>query len=353
MPGLEVRLLENLCPASPLGAQWESLTRANSASGFMQSLHWAEVKRKQGLSSFHLGAFLNEELIGGAIFYSSMKRNGAGLLIAPEGPVLPWDNHSLTTRALGQIIDTLQSRALELGVMAMRIEPRLPPPVIPVLREFGKAPIDLVPRETLFIDLSPSEENILAAMKPKGRYNIKLAERSGVEINFDCTLDSVRRFYSVMRDASNRDQFDIESRQFFEHIVDVLVPAGCAKFVFAEHDSDVLGALLLITYGDRATYLYGGVTNNKRNFMGGYALQWAAMKAAKQAGCTTYDFYGFNPFRAPGHEYSRFSQFKSQFGGTAVRTIGAQDYFFMDNVTDAFIKVVNETENSYSLIKCC
>jgi peptidoglycan pentaglycine glycine transferase (the first glycine) len=346
MSRAEVRLLGNLPPDSPLGARWESLVRNNAASGFMQSLHWAEVKRKQGLSSFHLGVFVDDELIGGALFFTSMKHNGVGLLIAPEGPVLPWENQPLTAEALGQIIDTVQSHAPDLGVMTMRIEPRLPPPVIPVLREFGKAPVDLVPRETLYIDLSPSEENILATMKQKGRYNINLAQRSGVEITLDGGLDSVKCFFSVMRDVSDRDQFEVESRQFFEHIADVLVPAGCAQFIFAKHDGDVLGALLLITYGDRATYLYGGVTNQKRNLMGGYALQWAAMKAAKQAGCTTYDFYGFNPFRAPEHEYSRFSQFKSQFGGTAVRTIGAQDYFFMDNVTDAFIKVVNETENS-------
>jgi peptidoglycan pentaglycine glycine transferase (the first glycine) len=299
MSGLEVRLLENLDPASPLGAQWESLNRANAASGFMQSLHWAEVKRKQGLSSLHLGVFVDGELIGGAIFYSSIKRNGAGLLVAPEGPVLPWDNPSLTAKALGQIIDTVQSHAHELGVMTLRIEPRLPPPVIPVLREFGKAPVDLVPRETLYIDLSPAEDIILAGMKPKGRYNIKLAERSGVEITVDSSPDSVKRFHSIMCDASDRDHFAVESRQFFEHIADVLVPADCAKFLFAEHENDTLGTLLQITYGKRATYLYGGVTNQKRNIMGGYALQWAAMKAARQAGCTTYDFYGFNPFRAP------------------------------------------------------
>jgi lipid II:glycine glycyltransferase (peptidoglycan interpeptide bridge formation enzyme) len=101
---------------------------------------------------------------------------------------------------------------------------------------------------------------------------------------------------------------------------------------------------LLITYGNRGTYLYGGITNQKRNIMAGYALQWAAMKAAKEAGCTTYDFYGFDPFRAPGHRYARFSQFKSQFGGNVMRFIGAQDYFFLDNVADAFVKVVNETE---------
>jgi peptidoglycan pentaglycine glycine transferase (the first glycine) len=275
-----------------------------------------------------------------------MKRNGAGILVAPEGPVLPWDNQSRTAEALGLLIDGVQSRSQDLGVMTMRIEPRLVPPVMPVLREFGRAPVDLIPKDTLYVDLQANEEALLAGMKPKGRYNIKLAERAGVGVVEGTTPDSVKRFYAVMSEAGSRDQFAVEPRQFFEHLADVLVPAGHAKLFFAEHEGDTLGTLLLITYGKRATYLYGGITNRKRNLMGGYALQLAAMNAAREAGCTTYDFYGFDPFRAPEHRYARFSQFKSQFGGNVMRFIGAQDYFFLDNVADAFVKVVNETEQS-------
>jgi lipid II:glycine glycyltransferase (peptidoglycan interpeptide bridge formation enzyme) len=216
------------------------------------------------------------------------------------------------------------------------------------LREFGRAPVDLVPRDTLYIDLSQSEKSLLSSMKAKGRYNIKLAKKAGVSIKIDYTVECVKRFYSIMTEASIRDQFTVEPHQFFEHLADVLVPEAKATFLFAEHESDTLGTLLLVTYGDRATYLYGGITNWKRNLMGGYLLQWEAMKLAKNAGCSIYDFYGFDPFRSPEHQYARFSQFKSQFGGKVVRFIGAQDYFFLDNVADAFIKVVKETERAKS-----
>lgn len=344
MPAATVRLLSNISPASELGQQWEQLVRRNSASGFMQSLHWAQVKSRQGLSSFHIGLFEQEQLIGGVIFYTSMKRNGAGLLIAPEGPVLPWDNEELAADLLALIIDTAQAHASELGVMAIRIEPRLAPPPMSILREFGRAPVDLVPRETLYIDLSLSEEELLAGMKQKGRYNIKLAQRHGVSVYEDKSDQAVDRFYSIMREASQRDGFALESVSFFEHLTAVLSPAGCARIFFSEHEGGKLGTLLLINYGQRATYLYGGISDEKRNLMSGYALQWTAIKAAQAAGCNTYDFYGFDPFRSPEHQYARFSQFKSQFGGKAVKFIGAQDYFFLDNLADAFIKVVKEAE---------
>jgi peptidoglycan pentaglycine glycine transferase (the first glycine) len=346
MSQLQVRFLGDIDPSSPLGRTWESLTQSTAASGFMQSLHWAALKRKQGISSIHLGVFAEQTLIGGAIFYTSAKGNGAGIVVAPEGPVLPWENQSLTAEALRLIIEAVQSRACQLGVMSMRIEPRLTPPVMPALREFGRGPVDLVPRDTLYIDLTMPESDLLASMKPKGRYNIKLAERSGVQVVEDHTADCVKRFYSVMSAASSRDQFAVEPRQFFEHLAGVLLPSKNAKIFFAEEGGDTLGTLLLITYGKRATYLYGGITNKKRNLMGGYALQWAAIKAAREVGCTVYDFYGYDPFRSPGHRYARFSQFKSQFGGTVIRFIGAQDYFYIDNVVDAFVKVVGEAENS-------
>jgi len=345
MPGLRLHKLDDLCPMSGIGAQWELLTRANPASGFMQGLEWAAVKRKQGLESIHLGVFDDDSLIGGAIFFTSVKRNGAGVIVAPEGPVLPWDNQSLSTEALGLLIDAVGSLARDLGVMTMRIEPRLTPPVMPALREFGRAPVDLVPRDTLYLDISQSEQALLADMKHKARYNLKLAQRSGVEVVTSTSPDCVKRFYAVVAEASIRDQFALEPIQFFEHLADVMVPAGRAQFFFAVHDGDTLGTLLLVTYGNRATYLYGGITNKKRNLMAGYALQLAAMNAAREAGCTTYDFYGFDPFRSPEHCYARFSQFKSQFGGSVVRFIGAQDYFFLDNVADAFIKVVNQSEH--------
>jgi len=345
MPALEVQLLPEIEPSSNLGKQWEALVQANPASGFMQSLYWAQVKRKQGLPVFHFGIFENTELLGGAIFYSSMKRNGARILVAPEGPVLPWHNELLARATVGLMLDFAQSHASELGIIAVRIEPRLPPPLMPALREFVRAPADLVPKDTLYLDLSADWQTLLAGMKHKGRYNIHLSERSAVTVHQDTTDGAVERFYAVMMEASERDGFNVEPCSFFKSAAEKLIAAGYARFLFAEHDGDTLGTLLLVTYGERATYLYGGITNYKRNLMAGYALQWAAMKAAKEAGCTTYDFYGYDPFRSPDHNYARFSQFKSQFGGKVTRFIGAHDYFFLDNLADAFVKIVNEVSN--------
>jgi len=346
MSSFEVRLIEAATISASLADKWQTLVASNPASGFMQSLPWAEFKRKQGLMSLHLGVFKDDILIGGSMFYTPQQNNGGGILAAPEGPVLPWNDEELARESLALIIDFAKAQAKSLGVSTLRIEPRLAPPPIKILREFGRAPLDLVPKETLVIDVDKSPESILAAMKPKGRYNIGIAQRSAVETRIasatETLSESVNQFYTVLCDAGERDGFDVEPLKFFEQLASVLVSAGLAKFLFAEHEGDLLSAMLLITFGNRATYLYGGVSNYKRNLMGGYALQWAAIQAARASGCKFYDLYGFNTFCAPDHRYGRFSQFKSRFGGEVVKTIGAQDYFFLDDVTDAFIKIVNE-----------
>ena len=343
---MEARIIEELSPGAPLWGQWEMLVASNTASGVMQSLHWAKFKRLQGLVPFHIGLFLDERLVGGAIFYTSSRSNGAGLLVAPEGPVLPWDDQQLSADGLRLLMDEAETYAVERGIIAMRIEPRIPKPLPRLLREFGRAPVDLLPAETLYIDLTPDPQEMLSAMKPKGRYNTRLSQRHGICIHETRETQAVERFYAVVKEASQRDDFALEPYPFFEQLASVLCPTGIARFIFAEHEGETLGASLLLTYGRRATYLYGGITNRKRNLMGGYALQWSGMLTAKESGCSTYDFYGFDQFGSSQHAYARFSQFKRQFGGNVVRLIGAQDHFFLDCLADAFIKAVNESNQA-------
>ncbi len=335
---------------SALALSWEALVRANETSGIMQSLSWAQMKRSQGLTTLHIGLFENEELSGGAIFYLAKEAShrGTGILIAPEGPVIPWNGNDKQKCALylRTITAYAQEYACQNGIITMRIEPRLPLPLPVVLREFGRAPFDLVPRDTLYVDISRNEEEILSGMKSKGRYNIKLANKHGVSVSLfsEFNFDACNSFYDAVCEASVRDKFALEPKAFFDNMFANLCSRGQGTLLLAHHENDLLGALWLTHYGERATYLYGGVTNTKRHMMGGYALQWAAMKRARELGCKIYDFYGYVPHRSPEHRYSRFSQFKSQFGGRHIRFIGAQDFLFLDNIANVFIKAAQEIE---------
>lgn len=347
-----LRLLDKQCG---LGLAWETLVERNSFAGIMQSLDWAQMKRSQGLASFHIGLFEKERLVGGAIFYLAQEAQirGTGIMVAPEGPVIDWQDKHNCAIQLRTLTQFAQDYAKANGIMSMRIEPRLPLPLPAVLREFGRAPYDLVPRDTLYVDIDKDENEILMAMKPKGRYNIKIAQRHNVRISsFDqFNFDAANLFYESVNQASVRDGFALEPKSFFDNMLAHLCENRLGTLFLAHHDNDLLGALLLTHYGERATYLYGGITNTKRQMMAGYALQWAAMKKAKEHGCKNYDFYGYVPHRSSQHRYSRFSQFKSQFGGRPFRFIGAQDYLFLDNIAEVFIKAAHEVEGRKTEVK--
>lgn len=344
--GLRVTDLGELSPESETGIKWESLVARHPCSGFMQSLHWAEFKRYQGLLTVHLGVFLHDVLIGGAIFYCAPYGKGAGFLVAPDGPLLPWHQREIAQGAIGLMQAHVSSIATKYGVMAMRIAPRIldRADALPLL-SFNPAPLAINEHQTLLIDLRQSEDDLLAAMHPKGRYNIGLAQRSAVRVYEQSSGGSAAKLYEVMQAVGERNEFFVEPYSHFLTLLETLAPRGFVKVFFAEHETDLLGALLMVAYGGRATYLYGGTTDTKRNLMAGYLLQWEAMRAAKSLGCTEYDFWGFDATLDPEHPYAGFSRFKSQFGGQATEYIGTLDHYFVSNLADAVVRAFAEVSS--------
>ncbi len=352
---LEILIDRILDPLSIDGQRWERLVSQSEESGFMQSLYWARLKQVQGMRVVQFLLRCDGDIIGGALAYTSARNNGAGILNAPDGPVLPWADTRLSGYCLRLILEAAESAASSLGVMSLRIEPRLPLPAPKLLREFGRSLSDQNPQETLFIDLSPPLEEILASMRHKGRYNIALSAKRGVKVE-EITSPSgedVRRFYGLLSEAGVRNGFLVEPGEFFEDLVESLSASGeqtpltvapQVRLFFAEADGDTIGALLMVVYGRRATYLYGGVSGRKREAMCGYAMQWAAMQSARALGCMEYDMYGYNQFRLPDHSYSRFSQFKEQFGGRVKRFIGAQEHYFVEDLAGAVIKAIKQAK---------
>jgi lipid II:glycine glycyltransferase (peptidoglycan interpeptide bridge formation enzyme) len=327
-----------------LTSQWNLLVENSPTSGFMQSLQWAKFKNHQGYRIVAIGLFLESVLVGGALGYLPEKTNGQGIICVPEGPILDWQDEQKATEGLGLIEQAMENEALQAGAMALRIEPRLSPPLERCLRAFKRAPVDLLPNETLCLNLHQSEKELLAQMHHKCRYNVGLAQKKNVVIREYKDASALSDFYPTLIEAAERDDFFAEPRSFFDGLCDILCPSGMVRIFVASHEEDILGGLLLLTFGKRATFLYGGITNTKRQLMAGYALQWRAIQAAKTLNCDTYDFYGYTEFDDENHDYSRFSRFKRQFGGKMEKFIGAHDHFFLDRLADVVIKAVNQVE---------
>lgn len=314
--------------------QWDKLVQALPTGCFMQAWAWADFKQLEGFQTFRYGVFAEAELVGGGLFYL-YPHSGASILLAPGAPVFKPGFEA----GMPLLLQQVESLAQQVGAIALRIEPLLSEKPT-YLSEFVRAPIDLLPSETLVIDLRPSAAEIFAAMKPKGRYNIRLSQRYGVATQFTTDPQAIPSFYDLFWETVERQQFFGEPYSFFINLCQTLFAANMAEIGFASWRNQLLAAILVVYWGDRATYLYGGRSAEHPQVMANYGLHWAAMQRAKTKGCRLYDFYGYT--NNPQHSYAKFSRFKAQFGGAAVTTIGAHDYFFYDQLANTLIELLQQ-----------
>ncbi|MBN1258759.1 peptidoglycan bridge formation glycyltransferase FemA/FemB family protein [Candidatus Peregrinibacteria bacterium] len=166
------------------------------------------------------------------------------------------------------------------------------------------------PQTSLAIDLSLSEEDILKQMHPKGRYNIKVAEKHRVTVELS---GDVGAFYSILQKTGNRDGFGIHPFSYYEKMMEALSPD--AQLLLARHGGQVIAGGIFVYSGDWGIYYYGASDHSKRNLMAPYLVQWEAIKEAKRRGCKHYDFLGIAPEGAKNHPWAGVTEFKKKFGG--------------------------------------
>lgn len=195
------------------------------------------------------------------------------------------------------------------------------------------------PQETVIVDCTLSEEELLAQMKPKTRYNIKVAQRHGVKVvspDDQAKLDP-EIFLSLLSLTAERHRFRTHVISYYRTMLEALVPkekAGAqnictARLFFAQYEGKVIASALVIFFGKRATYLHGASTTAQKNVMAPYILHWEIVKYIKQAGYAEYDLWGVATERSSDEtkrKWGGFSRFKLGFGGNVVKRPGACDF---------------------------
>ncbi len=168
---------------------------------------------------------------------------------------------------------------------------------------------------TRIVDLTMSEEEILKQMKPKGRYNIGVAEKHGVTV---AQSDDIDVFYALVKETTARDGFTGLSRDRYKAFLTSL-PGSFLLLASVTEDGrkKPVAGLLGVIWNGTGIYYYGASSYEDRALMAPYALQWDAMKLCKGAGCSRYDLLGVAPADAPAHHpWQGITSFKEKFGGT-------------------------------------
>ena len=287
-------------------------------SSFMQSPFWAHFKAKTGWKAFTVsprsgGGFLGRDLV------VLVRTLGFGFHFAyiPHGPCDSGfgGNEGVRLESLGcAIIDAIGP---EIGgrILFLRFDlawDRASMAGASLLESIdgGKCRIRRgtpvqVP-DTVILDIEKPEEEILAGMKPKWRYNIKLAEKKGIEVSEEGE-EALDAFYALYLETAKRDGIAIHPLSYYRTLFEMGESAqGNARETkpklsvwLARHEGKPIASIITLFFGKRATYLYGASSGEKRNLMPAYALQWRAIQAARAEGCADYDFFGIPPTTVP------------------------------------------------------
>ena len=212
------------------------------------------------------------------------------------------------------------------------------------------SPHNIQPPRTIVVDIKDSEDEILARMKQKTRYNIRLAEKKGVTVR---AWEDIASFHKMMLLTGGRDGFGVHSLEYYRRAYELLHPKQMGELLLAEYESKPLAALFIARNGNRAYYLYGASTDEERNRMPTYLLQWEAMKWAKAHGCEEYDLWG-----VPDEDESTLEanfekrhdglwgvyRFKRGFGGQLKRAVQAMDRVYNPVLYWAYLRFMGNRE---------
>jgi lipid II:glycine glycyltransferase (peptidoglycan interpeptide bridge formation enzyme) len=301
--------------------QKDFLQQYSPDGGFLQSEEWRKFQEAAGKPTFHFEA----EGFWANVIEHVLPLAGKYWYV-PRGPVAAINNQQSTVN-VG--IRQLVASAEKVRVGWIRIEPA-DEAVLDEIRKtlsfsLKKAPHDMQPKEVLVMDISSEEEALLARMKPKARYNIRLAEKKGVNIFTSREEKHLEAFLNLVEVTARRDGIVSHPREYYRKMFEIL-PESMLRLYVAEHDGDILAANLVLFFGQYATYLHGASGNEKRSLMAPYLLQWRQVRDAKALGCVRYDFGGVNT-ESDQNSWAGITRFKSGFapGTGPVRFPGAYD----------------------------
>lgn len=194
-----------------------------------------------------------------------------------------------------------------------------------------RAPTDLLPKDTVIVDVTAAKDRILQRMKPKTRYNIRLSSRKGVRVR-EAGLEELPLWYDLYCETAERHSMLLNDIDYFRSALqtragDSSSPARL-RLLLAEANRRPIAGIIAAFSGKRATYLYGASSSAYRGYMAPHALQWAAICMARESGCSEYDLFGISPSPDPIHPMYGLYRFKIGFGGRVVHRQGCWDYPF-------------------------
>ncbi len=283
---------------------------------FLQTTEWLEFQKSIGRKTWR---FDNGKIKANIIQHDLPF--GMNYLYVPHGPEIYLDQiPGGLKNEIEQFFSHIKNIAREQKSIFIKFEP-LQDSIVELIYGTGlkKSSKEIQAPKSVVVDLDKSEEELLANMHNKTRYNIRVAEKHGVEVDPSADIDT---FLKLLKKTAERQKFHTHSANYYKKLFEFFREGNEIKsdLLFANYNGKAIAGGLYLTSGDVCHYLHGGSDYEHRELMAPYALHWEAMKYLKQQGIKLYDFGGSEGSKWPG-----VTRFKLNWGGRQVEYPGAFD----------------------------
>lgn len=333
-------------------AQWDEQIVHNPDGGnILQTKAYGDFKAAHKWPAHYAVAELGD---GSKIQVAFLTRKVVGLgelWYAPKGPGVK------DLSQLKEFIAQVRAYVADKNVFMVKIEPDL------LMFDAPKAKLEKLGlvkskfnlqwnQATTLVDLSPSEDDIIASFKQKTRYNIRLAARKGVEVQpVELNTENVATMFGLLKATQERAGFYMRNQAYLEEFWQAYGKAGMGQLFFATHEGDVLAGLYALYLGKKGLYKDGGSTRVKTNLMAPYVMQWEVMKWLKERGVEEYDLHGMPPkdqLEDPSHPLAGLVQFKSGFNPELTEYVGVYNLPIDQAKYDKWTKYGERLATTYS-----
>jgi lipid II:glycine glycyltransferase (peptidoglycan interpeptide bridge formation enzyme) len=323
------------------GEAWNAAIRDLPGAHILQTWEWALFKSKVGWRP--LPQLWRDEagvVRAAAMVLRRSAPGGLSVLYVPRGPLVDWSDKGWVQK----VTSGLEELAKRQHAIFMKIDPEIvlgtgiPGTEGAVEKTSGVSALSgllsagwrlsqeqVQFRNTAWLDLSGAEDDWLARMKQKTRYNLRLAQRKGVTVR-PGRLEDLSQLYHLYAETSVRDGFVIRGEEYYRGLWSDFMQRGLAEPLIAEVEGEMVAGLVLFSFGKLAWYLFGMSREIHRDKMPNYLLQWEAMRWAKARGCTIYDLWGAPDVFDESDRMWGVFRFKEGLGAAVIRTPGALDY---------------------------
>ena len=343
---------------------WNQIISGFESPHMLQTSQWAEVKNQSGwaphflawypagqgldLKASRTGQFADASPAAAAMILERQVFPGLSIMYSPKGPLLAdWENKS----SRNQVVHDLERYAEQQKAIQLKIDPDLElgrgvpgeegsfedPLGAEFVDELGQrgwlfSPDQIQFRNTVLVDLVEDEDQMLARMKSKTRYNIRLSGRKGITVRHGGEAD-LADLYRMYASTAVRGNFTIRNEGYYQALWRTFLDEGnksendpVAQPLIAEFEGQLVAGAVIFSFGQCAWYLHGMSLPQHSEKMAPHLLQWEAMRWAKSRGCKVYDMWGAPDVFDKSDSMWGVYRFKSGYGGEVVRTMGAWDY---------------------------